>query len=575
MSTNNHTYTLRELLIDRDTRLRVPSYQRAYSWDRNEWQVFVDDLQEQADSAYAHEHHYYLGHFLFEPPRDGYTGLIDGQQRLTTAMLFTAAALPHLLANSTALLEQARALLMRTGVARLKVVTYDQRIFERLLEGAIHHKRQLVSGSATSAQSRMTRAVDFFTEWLKQQDEVTLSASRLLTTLLQAQVTTFTVSDARQAAQLFELQNDRGRQLTDIEKLKSYFIYQLYLKLPANEAEGAIDRVHRCFEDIFKSAPHITGLSEDDVLRFYFYAQHGGYQNDSVLQVLKLRVKAGLISADDIRDFSEQLSQAFAFIEQYQRPVHGAIVANLLRLDAYPNVVYPFLLRAYFQMHEGSHTFSEVWPTIIKLSDVLEKLVFRFALVNSRARETDRLNEVLLAMPLDARALERKLSELLTSSGYWWYWRDEAFTQSLQALSYPNRRAIYLLWQYEQSLQRRGYEVAASEVNLNELEHIAPQTENQNPKPGYSNYHDVRFNQEHRNSLGNLLLITRSHNGSIGNTAFSKKLESYQQTPLAHQREVINFLKKDEAQRWGPKQIQRRHNHLVKWALERWSFSQT
>jgi hypothetical protein len=125
-------------------------------------------------------------------------------------MLFTAAVLPHLPAESTALREQARASLMRAGVARLQVVAYDQRIFERLLERAIQHKRQLVSGSTTAAQSKMTRAVDFFTEWLKQQEEVTLPASRLLTTLLQAQVTTFTVSDARQAAQLFELQNDRG-----------------------------------------------------------------------------------------------------------------------------------------------------------------------------------------------------------------------------------------------------------------------------------------------------------------------------------------------------------------------------
>jgi hypothetical protein len=574
MSTDNLTYTLHELLIERDVRLRVPSYQRAYSWDRNEWQVFVDDLQEQADSAYAHEHHYYLGHFLFEPTREGRTGLIDGQQRLTTAMLFAAAALPHLSAEASALSGQARAMLLRAGVPRLQAVAYDQRIFERLLERAVNNERRLVGGSATAAQSKMTRAVDFFTEWLNEQEDVTLIAGRLLTTLLQAQVTTFTVSDARQAAQLFELQNDRGRQLTDIEKLKSYFIYQLYLKLPADEAEGAIDRVHRCFEDIFKAAPHIAGLSEDDILRFYFYAQHGGYQNDSVMHVLKARVKEGQISARTILDFCERLSQAFAFIEEYQRPIHGAAVANLLRLDAYPNVVYPLLLRAFFQMHEGDHKLSEVWPTIIKISHVLEKLVFRFALINSRARETDRLNEVLLDLPLDARALERKLSDLL-SSGYWWYWRDEAFIQSLEALSYPNRRAIYLLWQYEQNLQRRGYEVAASEVNLNELEHIAPQTENQNPKPGYSNYHDVRFNQEHRNLLGNLLLITRSHNGSIGNIAFSKKLESYQQTPLAQQREIVDFFEEDESQRWGPKQIQRRHNHLVEWAQKRWSFSQS
>jgi hypothetical protein len=570
MPTDNHTYTLHELLIERDTRLRVPSYQRAYSWDRNEWQVFVDDLQEQADSAYAHEHHYYLGHFLFEPTREGRIGLIDGQQRLTTAMLFTAATLPHLPAESSALLEQARALLMRAGLPRLQVVAYDHRIFERLLERAIYRERKLVGSNATAAQSKMTRAVDFFTEWLKQQEDVALSAGGMLTTLLQAQVTTFTVSDARQAAQLFELQNDRGRQLTDVEKLKSYFIYQLYLKLPADEAEGAIERVHRCFEDTFKAAPRTTGLSEDDVLRYYFYAQYGGYQSESVLQVLKTRVKASQFNARDILDFSEQLSQAFTFIEQYQRPGHGEVVNNLLRLDAYPNVVYPFLLRGYFQAHEGNHTFSEVWPTVIKLSGVLEKLVFRFALVNSRARETDRLNDVLLNMPLDARALERKLGELLTGSDYWWYWREEAFKQSLQTLSYPNRRAIYLLWQYEQSLQRRGYEVAASEVNLNELEHIAPQTENLGRGTGYEKYHETRFNQGHRDSLGNLLLITRSHNGSIGNVPFSKKLESYQETPLAHQREIVDFFEGDENRRWGPKQIQRRHDQLVEWALVRW-----
>ena len=91
MLTQNFTYTLHELLVQHNNRLRIPSYQRAYIWDRDEWRVFAEDLQEQAASAYAQENNYYLGHFLFEPERDGRIGSIDGQQRLTTAMLFTAA----------------------------------------------------------------------------------------------------------------------------------------------------------------------------------------------------------------------------------------------------------------------------------------------------------------------------------------------------------------------------------------------------------------------------------------------------------------------------------------------------
>ena len=76
--------------------IAVPSYQRAYSWEKAQWQQLIDDLKES-------EGNYYLGHFLFEHP-EGETDpdkllVIDGQQRLTTLIIFFS-CLRHALSRS-------------------------------------------------------------------------------------------------------------------------------------------------------------------------------------------------------------------------------------------------------------------------------------------------------------------------------------------------------------------------------------------------------------------------------------------------------------------------------------------
>ena len=60
--------------------IKVPDYQRAYSWDKDQQinQFFID-IKEHLNKKY------YMGHFLFEKHdnSDVYY-IIDGQQRLTT-----------------------------------------------------------------------------------------------------------------------------------------------------------------------------------------------------------------------------------------------------------------------------------------------------------------------------------------------------------------------------------------------------------------------------------------------------------------------------------------------------------
>jgi uncharacterized protein with ParB-like and HNH nuclease domain len=75
----------------------VPSYQRAYSWDTEilkeekpqQVNVFLSDLEEYNNSRTKAP--YYFGHFLFEEFGNNKYGVIDGQQRLTTIVIFLSA----------------------------------------------------------------------------------------------------------------------------------------------------------------------------------------------------------------------------------------------------------------------------------------------------------------------------------------------------------------------------------------------------------------------------------------------------------------------------------------------------
>ena len=71
-------------LFESSESIRIPAYQRAYSWESKQCSQFLEDLLEQKSKRY------YLGQFLFE--KDGETlFIIDGQQRLTTTILFLSA----------------------------------------------------------------------------------------------------------------------------------------------------------------------------------------------------------------------------------------------------------------------------------------------------------------------------------------------------------------------------------------------------------------------------------------------------------------------------------------------------
>src|ERR1700733_4414170 len=67
----------------------VPKYQRRYAWDKSEASEFLGDLQSEADA----ERGLFLGTLIFDisEEKEKKMTIVDGQQRLTTILLFLIA----------------------------------------------------------------------------------------------------------------------------------------------------------------------------------------------------------------------------------------------------------------------------------------------------------------------------------------------------------------------------------------------------------------------------------------------------------------------------------------------------
>ena len=66
---------------------KIPVYQRAYSWEEKQWNTFLEDLEEATRS----ENCYFFGNISLEESKNNTAEIIDGQQRITTIIIFIRA----------------------------------------------------------------------------------------------------------------------------------------------------------------------------------------------------------------------------------------------------------------------------------------------------------------------------------------------------------------------------------------------------------------------------------------------------------------------------------------------------
>ena len=249
MSVSNGPSTVAALFAD--SILKVPRFQRAYAWESEpHLRNFIEDLRSQPDNS---NRKYFFGTILLATASQykghllsGYA-IVDGQQRLTTSCIFAVAAIRRLRSDAD-LIKYAddysrRFIKDSLGTRKFRTIDEDETFFERFIIGDDVGND---SDCETPSQKRLLAAKYYFNDALNG-----LSADetyKLITCLCESQILLWSVDSNLQATQIFELQNDRGKRLTDLEALKSFLMHGIYL-YSGNNTEGDADIVQDNLSD--------------------------------------------------------------------------------------------------------------------------------------------------------------------------------------------------------------------------------------------------------------------------------------------------------------------------------------
>lgn len=536
-------------------RYEIPSYQRAYSWEEKHLKILMEDLREHPPGTA-----YYFGHFLFEQGSEpDLLWLIDGQQRLTSLLLLVASLTRHLKDAVTVSRLQSQYL-----QDRLCTVAKDQDAFADLLRSG-----QTGNRHGSHSKQRLIAACTLFDAVLAKTDETELL--RWLAVIETSEVTTFTVEGKAQAAQIFTLQNSRGKDLTKLEELKAFMMFGVYLNAHGRACDKFIGTIERSFERIYGHIEELTliyapcGAKEDAVLTHHnnAYARHSGTAMESLRQEVGA-LPERFAKAQNLADYAQALADTFEHVVALERLMAlDELLADPIILDGHN--AWPLLIKLYRHLGASIRTADWCRELLQNVEITLFKLEFQHgSSSNYLIDEAKKFN----GSDASIAALTQKLRSCVHHGFRGRQDFDANVHNHLEGNYHNDRTYRYALWKYENNLRLAtdrklspaDYLSVEDRRMAPTIEHIAPQNGTEDPE----------FIRKCLHNLGNLVLMPHAMNASQSDNAPEVKAERLD-TTFASQREVKRII---EAEGWGQTQIMARKEVLLKFIRTRWRLNQ-
>lgn len=511
----------------------VPDYQREYVWDTDQVEQLLKDVREEMGDGPAQDApEYFIGSIVVCPGRDGVLDLIDGQQRMTTLYITLCAIrdrLAELGAQSSSVLNSqiADAAVDVSGEERRRYrldLQYEDSgdALTRLAEG----KR--IETPSTQSMRNMQNAHHVVTRFLESEFGQDPAAVRKLYGYLTNKVKLIRIQteDVAKALKIFETINDRGVGLNSMDLLKNL----LFMKTPT----GQFDRL----KDTWKELQDTIFRMGEKPLRFLRYFIFSRYDVD----LLREDEIYGWFTKNDAlvgygRDpigFAKELVAAARAYERFrdgknEKGERNRYLDNIRLLGGQAARQHLILLLA--GRHLGPALFD-------RLAAEVENLFFCYVITREPTRDFERnfakwatelrsikcdeeLEAFILARFDKAKAdLANRFDDamgrlaLRSLQLYRFQYVLAKLTQQVDLLAYGETEGTRWLGNYVSG----GYEV----------EHIFPQTPNAEAAAEFGPVSDPEVVQR----LGNLVLVEKSINTSLGNRPYSEKRPVYQQSKL-------------------------------------------
>jgi hypothetical protein len=544
--------TLGQLLSSTSPPLRVPDYQRDYSWEKEHVSEFWEDLKAFAgdDSKLKPAGQYFLGATVLVDNGDFHL-VLDGQQRLATATILLAALRDRMVQFNKNAAQQIQDQfvvfqdeLSGGQVFRLELNTFDRSFFRDFIQ-AFPHPTGIIAN--TKSQQLISRAYEYFAEqvlsgWMDAGDGKPGFewASHIAIVLRDHFVVITTVStDEKSAASIFTTLNDRGIGLSSVDLVRSFVLQ--------NAHKSQIPEILEHWESVFIACGKDIGA--EALMRMSWVSENGDLKTRALYKVVSesldktdSQTQAALTYSRKLRD------DALLYRRMRDGDVDDPDLEEYwlsLRYLKF-NAGYPLLFAAHRMLNEQDQK---------TLAKALRALAIRHNLICNLDRASLESLSFACAKAISSGASAADALILLRSKSP----KDEMFAQSFAALSFNTTEhgsARYLLRLFDEYIATTQ-EVTVAGADRVHVEHIYPQT----PR-------DAERWENHSafvNRLGNLTLLDRRLNEQIKNSGFqTKKTQAYQSSRLEITRQLLTYTD------WSPEQVEERQVSLLGLARKMW-----
>ncbi len=530
-------------------KLKVPSYQRAYAWEELQLNQFVSDIHEMKNKE-----GYYFGHFILEEANDTFE-IIDGQQRLTTFILFLMAC--RLFQTES----------FDNYINRFKTVNYDENSFETIKKKLFNKDVKWIvedfelTVEPTLSIHRIVFALNYFINLFNEKkSKLKLDPSEInnyVKIFTKAHISTHITCSKDVAVQIFELQNTRGIKLNLIEKVKSKLMKAVYLNASQERKDDIISCVQENFAEIYHleetaSSNAFRGeLTLDDILfhhirivddgsklitndkNVFNSPSKRGNKEELILNYLQEQIssKSPQLAVEYIKNLSNFFKKSVQLVSQElpRLDEQNRLVGDVLILDKNLSLEFFILLQHKKILHNiEKQLVFKLWEKLLFTRDFHDKY-YRlwytddFEQLFYRIAHEDQIEDVLREFTDNGfrpDSMEDRKLQLTVLT----FIKNNKANILNNAFHWLREKMFYTLYKYEIEQGADLEELRKIMKDGRSVEHILPREwqwewiGEKDPTNISENGNQLKENLDQIiNGIGNLLLITASENSSLSN----------------------------------------------------------
>lgn len=605
---------------------RIPDFQRGYSWEERQLDDFWEDLQ----NLHPNKIHY-IGLLTVEPINNsdiqnvekwkddlwllkkGMTAyyVIDGQQRLTTLIILLHEILRTFSEdegiNFGSKSEWTERFLYRSfnQIYKSFVFGYEKdnpsdeffktRILEQESSAADKYPETLYTANLMFAKEYFAKKLKNLSR--ERKEEIFDKAVNKL------KFNYYEIDDSLDIYVTFETMNNRGKDLSHLELLKNRLIY---LSTLLHESDDTKSRLRKDINETWKTVYEYLGKNkenplDDDVFLFNHWIMYYTYdrsQSDVYADFLLKRkftaknVLNGLLTINDIKDYIDSLAKCvkkwYYIYNIEQSDYSERIKEQIQKLDRVGMGAFPPMIMAVFTKESREDL---IWDFL----DACERFNFLVFAISHRSSNTQNSNIYRMTREYymgdtDIVNITANIDFLTDGEdeNYYRGWFDlERFRNHIKELFLKNDKdgfyswngLRYFLYEYELFLQNNAntkvrWEDFSKRSKEDTIEHIFPQSATSEYWKEHFGHLKPSEKRLYLNSLGNLLLLSRSKNSKLQNFDFERKkcLKNKDGKDIGYYNGSYSEIEVSKQTEWTPEQIKERGLLMLQFMEDRWKF---